>query len=112
MSEAFILEFQDVTADQYHAVNTILGIDPMTGQGDWPAGLLSHLGAAGDEGSLVVVEVWDSRESQAMFMAGSLGSALGQAGVPAPARVEWMTMLGRMPQAATAGMAGEALASS
>lgn len=110
MSEALILEFQGVTADQYHSVNTILGIDPATGEGNWPTGLLSHLGAAGDQGNLVVVETWDSRESQATFMAGSLGSALSQAGVPAPTRVEWLTVLGQQAQAA--GMAGEAMASS
>jgi hypothetical protein len=109
MSEALILEFEGVTADSYHSVNTILGIDPATGQGDWPAGLLSHVGAAGEHGNLVVFEVWDSRESQATFMAGSLGAALGQAGVPAPTRVEWFTVLGQMSQAAASG---EAMASS
>ena len=94
MSEALILEFKGATADQYHAVNTLLGIDSVTGEGDWPPGMLSHTGAAGDGGDLVVVEVWDSRESQAVFMASRLGPALGQAGLPQPARVEWLSVSG------------------
>jgi predicted small metal-binding protein len=67
MSDALILEFKGTTADQCNAVNTIVGIDPATGEGDWPAGLLSHTGAAGDGGDLVVFEVWDSQESQGAF---------------------------------------------
>jgi hypothetical protein len=94
MSDALILEFKGATADQYYAVNTILGFDPATGEGDMPAGLLSHTGAAGAGGDLVVFEVWDSQESQGAFMASRLGAALGQAGVPEPARVEWLSLLG------------------
>ena len=93
MSDALILEFKGATADQYNAVNTILDIDSATGEGDWPAGLLSHTGAAGDGGDLVVFEVWDSQESQGAFMASRLGPALGQAGVPEPTRVEWLSIL-------------------
>lgn len=95
MSEALILEFTGATAEQYNAVNSILGIDPATGTGDWPAGLLSHIGATGAGGDLMVVEVWDSQESQGAFMASRLGPALGQAGVPQPTRMEWLTILGR-----------------
>lgn len=94
MSEAIILEFKGVSADQYNEVNTVLGLDPATGGGDWPAGLLSHTGAAGDGGGLVVFEVWDSQESQGAFMASRLGPALGKVGVPEPIRVEWMSLLG------------------
>jgi hypothetical protein len=94
MSEAIILEFTGVSADQYNAVNQILGLDPATGEGDWPAGLLSHTGATGDEGNIVVFEVWDSRESHGAFMASRLGPALGQAGLPEPKRVEWLSLLG------------------
>ena len=39
-------------------------------------------------------EVWDSKESQATFMESRLGPALHDAGVPDPARVEWLTILG------------------
>jgi hypothetical protein len=93
MSDAIILEFKGVSADQYAAVNKILGIDPVTGEGDWPAGLLSHVGATGAGGDLVVVEVWDSQESQGAFMATRLGPALGQVGLPEPARAEWFSLL-------------------
>jgi len=93
MSEAIILEFKGVTPDKYHAVNKILGINTETGQGDWPAGLLSHVGAAAD-GSILVLEVWDSRESQGAFMGSRLGPALDKVGLPDPARVEWMSLLG------------------
>jgi hypothetical protein len=94
MTNAIILEFKGVTAEQYSAVNSILGLDPNTGEGDWPVGLLSHTGAAGDGGELVVFEVWDSQESQGAFMASRLGPALGQVGVPEPVRVEWLSPLG------------------
>jgi hypothetical protein len=93
MSDAIILEFKGVTADAYHAVNKVLGIDQATGEGDWPAGLMSHTGAEGPEG-LVVFELWDSQASQAEFMNSRLGAALGQSGLPDPSRVEWLTVLG------------------
>jgi hypothetical protein len=94
MSDAIILEFAGVSGDQYNAVNEKLGIDPKTSEGDWPDGLVSHTGGAGAEGNLVVFEVWDSKESQEAFMSGRLGPALGQVGLPAPTRVEWLTVLG------------------
>lgn len=94
MSHALILEFTGATAADYQAVNAILGIDPETGDGDWPPGLLSHTGAAGDGGSILVFEVWDSPESQGIFMASRLGPALGKVGLPEPTRVEWLSVLG------------------
>jgi hypothetical protein len=94
MPEALILEFTSATADQYRQVNTILGIDSATGEGDWPAGLLQHTGAATGGGGILVFELWDSQESQGAFMASRLGPALGQAGIPEPARVEWLSVLG------------------
>lgn len=94
MSDALILEFKGVGTDQYNLVNQILGVDPATGQGDWPPGLLSHTGAVGEGGNLVVFEVWDSQESYGAFMSSRLGPALGQAEVPEPARVEWLSILG------------------
>lgn len=45
MPEALILEFTGVTEAEYGAVNKHLGIDMHTGQGDWPAGPLSHAAA-------------------------------------------------------------------
>ena len=67
MSEVIILEFAGVTPDQYKAVNKVLGVDAMTGEGDWPAPLQNHVAAVG-EGGLVVVEVWESQDAQAAFM--------------------------------------------
>jgi len=67
MSHALMLEFTGATADDYRAVNAILGLDPETGEGGWPAGMLSHAGAAGDGGTILVFEVWDSPESQGNF---------------------------------------------
>ena len=93
MSEVLILEFAGATADQYLAVNKILGVDAKTGEGDWPAPLQSHIASTGAAG-LVVVEVWESQDAQAAFMA-RLGPALGQVGLPQPARMEWLSLLGR-----------------
>jgi len=93
MSEALVLEFSGVTADDYRAVNGHLGVDAATGAGDWPAGLLSHTGAEHADG-LLVFEVWESQDAQGAFMAARLGPALGQAGLPAPSRVQWLTVLG------------------
>jgi hypothetical protein len=98
MSEAIILEFSGVSRDQYDAVNTILGIDPETGEGDWPDGLVSHVGAEGADGSAVVFEVWESQAAQGAFMESRLGAALAQVGLPEPRRVEWFSVLGTFPR--------------
>jgi hypothetical protein len=97
MSEALILEFSGVSADQYREVNATLGIDPETGEGDWPDGITAHTGASGAVG-LLVFEVWDSREAQAAFMASRLGPALGKAGLPEPTRAEWLSVEGHHTQ--------------
>lgn len=93
MSKILILEFAGVTADHYQAVNKILEVDSSTGQGDWPAGLHSHVAGTRDD-RLVVVEVWESQDDQGAFMA-RLGPALGQAGVPQPSRMEWLALVGQ-----------------
>jgi hypothetical protein len=94
MSEAVVLEFKGVTADHYNAVNKLLGLDPSTGNGDWPDGLLSHTGAEGAGDTFLVFEVWDSQASQGAFMGSRLGPALGQAGVSEPTRLEWLSVIG------------------
>ena len=94
MAEALILEFDgEVRRADYEAVNGTLGIDPVGGGGDWPKGLVSHLGAA-KAGGWVVVEVWESKGDQEAFMQGRLGTALQEAGLPAPSRVEWLELAG------------------
>ena len=95
MSEALLLEFAAVSADHYRAANIELGIDPVTGAGDWPPGLLDHIAVMTTTGNLMVFEVWDSRQSHAEFMTTRLAAALARAGVPAPARVDWFEVLGQ-----------------
>lgn len=94
MPEALLFEFTGVSVDDYSAVNAILGLDPATGEGDWPAGLISHTAATTTGGGFVVFEVWDSKVSQEAWFASRLAPALGQADVPEPARVEWLSVVG------------------
>jgi hypothetical protein len=92
MAEVIVIEV-DVDPALYPKVNAVLGLDPNTGAGDWPDGLLGHIGGGGD-GTVVVVEVWESRAQQEEWMASKLGPALGQVGVPQPKRMEWLGALG------------------
>ena len=92
MAEVIVIEV-DCDPLLYPEVNRILGLDPNTGAGDWPEGLLTHIGAGGD-GTVVVVEVWETRAQQESWMATTLGPALGQAGVSMPRRMEWLSLLG------------------
>ena len=85
MSYGIVLAFDDVTAEQYWAVNERLGIKP-DGSGDWPAGIVSHTGGPTATG-WVVAEVWNSKAEQEAFMASRLGAALGAVGVPAPVQI-------------------------
>jgi hypothetical protein len=55
--------------------------------------LITHLGGGGD-GTVVVVEAWESRADQESWMATKLGPALAQVGVAQPKRMEWLTLLG------------------
>jgi hypothetical protein len=90
MAEGLILEFDGLGAEQYRRVNEQLGIDMDSGEGDWPAGLLTHVGGA-KEGGWVVFELWSSQAEQERFLADRLGPALDQAGIKGPpARMEWI----------------------
>ncbi len=92
MAEGLILEFEGIGLSEYQAVNSALGIDMATGQGEWPAGLQYHAGGV-KEGGLVVFEVWESRAAQEAFMHGRLGAALQQGGITErPSRVEWIDL--------------------
>ncbi len=92
MAVGLILRLPGKTNADYDAVNAKLGIDPRSGIGDWPAGLLSH--AAGEaDGALVVMEVWESREAQGRFMEQRLGPAIGQAGVIATPELTWVDLV-------------------
>jgi hypothetical protein len=93
MPEQLILEFTGVSEAEYTAVNKYLGLDIHTGQGDWPAGLLSHAAGTADDGTFTVTEVWSSREEQDAFMTSRLGAALAAGGVTSPPRVRWVPLL-------------------
>jgi hypothetical protein len=96
MAELLILEFTAPAAvDLYNRVSELLGVDPATGQGDWPAGMIDHH-AAGEGDTLVVVESWQSREAQEEFMRDRLMPAFGEANVPQPTRVTWLPEVGRL----------------
>ena len=96
MSEVVVIEFDAPEALAiYNAVNRLLGVDPSSGSGDWPAPLTSHVaGESGDK--LIVVEVWESRTVREEFMRSRLGPAFQEANVPQPTRVEWFTLAGEM----------------
>jgi hypothetical protein len=90
MSEVLILEFEGFGADTYDQVNETLGINMKSGEGDWPAGLHTHLAGPTEGGGWIVVEVWETQEDQDAFMQSRLGPALHQAGVTGrPKRAEW-----------------------
>jgi hypothetical protein len=92
MAQGLILEFAgDVGREEYDAVNAVLELDPHTGRGNWPPALLYHAAGA-KAGGWVVFEVWNSQEEQAQFMSQRLGPALGQVGLGAPTRVEWIDL--------------------
>jgi hypothetical protein len=97
MSEALILEFSGVDAAKYREVNAHLGINPDTGEGDWPDGLVTHTGSTGANG-LLVFEVWESQAAQGAFMESRLGPALGEAGMAEPTRAEWLLVEGLYPR--------------
>jgi hypothetical protein len=92
VAELFVLEFEGFDKADYEKVNSVLGIDMNSGDGDWPAGLLTHSAGRTDKG-WTVVEVWESREAQDNFMKSRLGAALQQAGVDRPpVRAEWTSL--------------------
>jgi hypothetical protein len=84
MSYGIVLVFEGVGAEAYWAVNSELGLDK--GEGNWPAGLLAHVGGPSATG-VVVSELWESKEAQEAFMASRLGAALHSAQVPPPAHI-------------------------
>lgn len=94
MAELLILQFDGVNQADYLSVNTQLGLDPDTGKGDWPAGLITHLAGLGDDGHAFVVESWTSRQAQEEFGQNRLGAAMAQAGFTAVPTVTWATLIG------------------
>jgi hypothetical protein len=93
MPAQVILEFEGVTTKEYDAVNAALGIDPVTGSGDWPEGLQVHAAGLNERGHLVVTEIWDTPDHQFRFMEGRLSAALVQGGIAAPSSVTWIELV-------------------
>jgi hypothetical protein len=94
MAAELILEFEGVTKAEYDAVNEELGIDPETGEGDWPEGMLVHSAGLSSSGHFVVTEVWDSVEHQEAFMHDRLGEALVKGGISGPPfSVTWIELI-------------------
>ncbi len=87
MPTQFIIEFDGVGKEQYDAVNSILGVDPISGSGDWPEGLIAHSAGWREDGRFYVTEVWSSPELQEKFMEERLGEALAKGGVGEPKSV-------------------------
>jgi len=94
MAAEVILEFEGVTTKEYEAVNKALGIDPKTGSGEWPEGLVMHSAGLNDDGHLVVIEVWDTPGHQARFMEERLADALAEGGITGPpTSVAWIELV-------------------
>ncbi|MGN6275615.1 MAG: hypothetical protein ACTHNP_06760 [Solirubrobacterales bacterium] len=92
MADALILEFEGYGLDEYEKVNSILGVDMQSGEGDWPEGLLLH-SASIKPGGFLIYEVWASQEDQERFMNERLGRALQEGGVEGPpARSDWLDL--------------------
>jgi hypothetical protein len=63
MAVGLVFRFANTTLDDYKRVNGLLGIDMSSGSGEWPPGILSHAAGRSDDGALIVMEVWESREA-------------------------------------------------
>lgn len=87
MAELLITEIDGIGEAEYHKVNAELGIDS-NGEGDWPDGLISHTAGTND-GGLIVIEIWESREAQEAAMP-RLGAAIQKTGLQEkPMRAKW-----------------------
>ncbi len=94
MASEVILEFDGVGEDEYFAVNKVLGIDALSGDGDWPDGMLFHSAGLDGDGTFVVTEVWESVEDQESFMKNRLASALAKGGITKPpSSVTWIELV-------------------
>lgn len=94
MAELLTLDFAGVDQATYARINAELGLDPSSGAGDWPAGLITHLAGVSEDGHCHVVEVWESQQAQADFMHDRLGAALAAGGVTATPQGAWAHVMG------------------
>ena len=80
MAELLILDFEGVDEADYLNENKELGLDPETGAGDWPAGLISHVAGVSDAG-----RAKDSRPQHPYALAGAVVSRTMRVGGTTPA---------------------------
>jgi hypothetical protein len=85
-----MLDFEGV----YARVNSELGLDPDTGAGDGPAGLITHVAGVTDANHGYVIEVWESQQAQSDFMTSRLGAAMAEGGVSAVPQMTWARVTG------------------
>ena len=78
MAVMMILDWQGATVEQYEAVNEAMGLIT---DDDAPDGLIEHTAAVSDDGSLVIVDLWESQEALDTFFEQRLGPAIEQVGV-------------------------------
>jgi hypothetical protein len=95
MPELLMLDFEGVDEARYAKVNSELGLDPDTGAGDWPVGMITHVAGVSDAGHGYVIEVWESQQAQADFMTSRLGPAMARGGLSAVPRVTWARVMGQ-----------------
>jgi heme-degrading monooxygenase HmoA len=79
MAILMILEWQDVTTEDYERVNETIGIH---GDADAPEGLIEHVAALTDDDELVIVDLWESDEALGRFFETRLAPAIQQLGLP------------------------------
>lgn len=94
MTELLMLEFDGVDEADYAKVNAELGLDPHTGAGDWPPGLITHVAGLSDSGRGYVIEIWESQQAQADFMDSRLGVAMAAGGITSVPQVTWARVMG------------------
>jgi len=78
MAIMMILDWQDVTTDQYDRVNEVLGF---RSDADAPDGLIEHTAAVNEDGSLVIVDLWESPEQLEAFVGERLMPAIEEVGI-------------------------------
>jgi hypothetical protein len=79
MAVLMIFEVDGMTKDDYDRLNDELGIH---GDEDAPDGLIQHAAGAGEDGSFVVVDLWESEEKLGAFFESRLGPAIQRLELP------------------------------
>jgi quinol monooxygenase YgiN len=83
MPVGLLLKFENAPRESYDEVMELLGIDPKRSKGNWPPGLLSHTAGHTADGTLVVMDVWESEAALDHFIHDRLGAALQKAAIDA-----------------------------